>query len=119
MLHKTRRSTCSGERWARASAIRPWRNPTTTKGIGHSKLSTIPRTGKTLPDANNPTATTLASRASVVAALSVEALLGTEVAFAAPYQLARPHPGQIGVAAELRHLLRGSGLECPACVGVN
>ena len=40
----------------------------------------------------------------------VEALLGTDVAFAAAYQLARPHPGQIAVAAELRHLLRDSGL---------
>jgi histidine ammonia-lyase len=49
--------------------------------------------------------------ASVAAALSVEALLGTEVAYAAPYQLARPHPGQLAVAAELRHLLRDSGLQ--------
>jgi histidine ammonia-lyase len=49
--------------------------------------------------------------ASVAAAMSVEALLGTEVAFAAPYQLARPHPGQVAVAAELRHLLRGSGFQ--------
>ena len=53
----------------------------------------------------------LVRTASVAAAMSVEALLGTEVAFAAPYQLARPHPGQIEVAAELRHLLRGSGLQ--------
>jgi len=49
--------------------------------------------------------------ASVVAAMSVEALLGTDVAFAAAYQLARPHPGQIAVAAELRHLLRDSALQ--------
>jgi histidine ammonia-lyase len=53
----------------------------------------------------------LVRTASVVAAMSVEALLGTEVAFAAPYQLARPHPGQVAVAAELRHLLRDSGLQ--------
>ena len=53
----------------------------------------------------------LVRTASVAAAMSVEALLGTEVAFAAPYQLARPHPGQIAVAGELRHLLRGSGLQ--------
>jgi histidine ammonia-lyase len=53
----------------------------------------------------------LVRTASVAAALSVEALLGTDVAFAAPYQLARPHPGQVAVAAELRHLLRGSGLQ--------
>ncbi len=49
--------------------------------------------------------------ASVAAALSVEALLGTDVAFSAAYQLARPHPGQIAVAAELRHLLRGSTIQ--------
>jgi histidine ammonia-lyase len=53
----------------------------------------------------------LVRTASVVAAMSVEALLGTDVAFAAAYQLARPHPGQIAVAAELRHLLRESGLQ--------
>jgi histidine ammonia-lyase len=53
----------------------------------------------------------LVRTASVAAALSVEALLGTEVAYAAPYQLARPHPGQLAVAAELRHLLRDSGLQ--------
>jgi histidine ammonia-lyase len=53
----------------------------------------------------------LGRTASVAAALSVEALLGTEVAFSAAYQLARPHPGQIQVAAELRHLLRDSTLQ--------
>jgi histidine ammonia-lyase len=53
----------------------------------------------------------LVRTASVAAAMSVEALLGTEVAFAAPYQLARPHPGQIATAAELRWLLRGSALQ--------
>jgi histidine ammonia-lyase len=49
--------------------------------------------------------------ASVAGAMSVEALLGTDVAFAAAYQLARPHPGQVAVAAELRHLLRDSALQ--------
>jgi histidine ammonia-lyase len=49
--------------------------------------------------------------ASVAAAMSVEALLGTDVAFAAAYQLARPHPGQVAVAHELRHLLRDSTLQ--------
>jgi len=53
----------------------------------------------------------LTRTASVVAAMSVEALLGTDVAFAAAYQLARPHPGQVAVAAELRHLLRDSALQ--------
>jgi histidine ammonia-lyase len=53
----------------------------------------------------------LCRTASVAAAMSVEALLGTDVAFSAAYQLARPHPGQIAVAAELRHLLRDSGFQ--------
>src|SRR3954471_14207148 len=53
----------------------------------------------------------LGATASVAAALSVEALLGTDVAFSAAYQLARPHPGQVAVAAELRHLLRDSGFQ--------
>jgi histidine ammonia-lyase len=53
----------------------------------------------------------LVRTASVAAAMSVEALLGTDVAFAAAYQLARPHPGQVAVAAELRHLLRDSTIQ--------
>ncbi|TAJ99820.1 MAG: histidine ammonia-lyase [Chloroflexota bacterium] len=53
----------------------------------------------------------LVRTASTVAAMSVEALLGTDVAFSAAYQLARPHPGQVEVAGELRHLLRDSGLQ--------
>jgi hypothetical protein len=52
----------------------------------------------------------LARTASVAAAISCEALLGTDVAYAAAYQLARPHPGQIAVAQELRWLLRDSTL---------
>ena len=50
----------------------------------------------------------LVRTASVTAAMSVEALLGTDVAFSAAYQATRPHPGAMSVAAELRHLLRGS-----------
>jgi histidine ammonia-lyase len=49
--------------------------------------------------------------ASVAAAMSTEALLGTDVAFAAAYHEARPHPGQRRIAAELRHLLSGSELQ--------
>jgi histidine ammonia-lyase len=52
----------------------------------------------------------LARTASVAAAMSVEALLGTDVAFAEAYQLARPHPGQLEVARQLRWLLRDSTL---------
>ena len=53
----------------------------------------------------------LCGTASVVAAMSTEALMGTDVAFAEAYHAARPHPGQARVAAELRHLLRGSQLQ--------
>ena len=53
----------------------------------------------------------LARSASVIAAMSVEALLGTDVAFTAAYHAARPHRGQGRVAAELRHLLRDSELQ--------
>ncbi len=50
----------------------------------------------------------LLATASIVAAMSTEALMGTDVAFSAAYQEARPHPGQARVAAHLRHLLRDS-----------
>ncbi len=53
----------------------------------------------------------LMATASVAAAMSVEALLGTDVAFSAALQAARPHPGQVTVAAELRWLLRDSSLQ--------
>ncbi|MBI2764035.1 MAG: histidine ammonia-lyase [Chloroflexi bacterium] len=53
----------------------------------------------------------LVRTASTISAMTVEAMLGTDVAFSAAYQLARPHPGQIAVAAELRGLLRDSGLQ--------
>ncbi|MFO7533233.1 MAG: histidine ammonia-lyase [Candidatus Limnocylindrales bacterium] len=53
----------------------------------------------------------LARTASVAAAISVEALRGTEVAFSAAYQSTRPHPGQVRTAAELRWLLRDSSLQ--------
>ncbi len=53
----------------------------------------------------------LVAIASVAAAMSIEALLGTDVAFAAAYHSARPHPGQAAEAAAVRHLLRGSDLQ--------
>ena len=49
--------------------------------------------------------------ASVAAAMSVEAMLGTDVAFSAAYQSVRPHPGQVAVARELRWLLRDSSIQ--------
>jgi histidine ammonia-lyase len=53
----------------------------------------------------------LLGAASVAAAMSVEALLGTDVAFAEAYHAARPHAGQARIAAELRWLLRDSQLQ--------
>lgn len=53
----------------------------------------------------------VARTASVAAAISVEALRGTDVAFSAAYQSTRPHPGQVQTAAELRWLLRDSSLQ--------
>src|SRR5215469_1877149 len=48
--------------------------------------------------------------ADITAAMSVEALLGTDAAFAADLQALRPHPGQAASAANLRALLAGSAI---------
>ena len=48
--------------------------------------------------------------ADVTAAMSVEALLGTDRVFAAELLELRPHPGQAASAANLRGLLEGSGI---------
>jgi histidine ammonia-lyase len=48
--------------------------------------------------------------ADISAAMSVEALLGTDAAFAADLQALRPHPGQAASAANLRALLAGSAV---------
>ncbi|WP_449386023.1 histidine ammonia-lyase [Cellulomonas soli] len=48
--------------------------------------------------------------ADVAAAMSVEALLGTDAVFAADLQALRPHPGQAASAANLVNLLHGSGI---------
>jgi histidine ammonia-lyase len=52
----------------------------------------------------------LLTTADVAAAMSVEALLGTDAVFAADLQGLRPHPGQADSAANLRALLAGSGV---------
>ena len=52
----------------------------------------------------------LAKAADVAAAMSVEALLGTDVAFDERLQRLRPHPGQAASASNLRRLLAGSGV---------
>lgn len=48
--------------------------------------------------------------ADVAAAMSVEALLGTDAVFAADLIRLRPHPGQAASAANLRALLAGSAI---------
>src|SRR5690349_9829125 len=50
----------------------------------------------------------LVKHADLAAAMSVEALLGTDRVFAADLQELRPHPGQAAAAANLRALLAGS-----------
>jgi histidine ammonia-lyase len=52
----------------------------------------------------------LLATADVTAAMSVEALLGTDAAFAADLQALRPHPGQVASAANLRALLAASAI---------
>src|SRR4051795_12047492 len=52
----------------------------------------------------------LLTTADVAAAMSVEALLGTDAVFAADLAALRPHPGQAASAANLRGLLSGSGI---------
>ena len=52
--------------------------------------------------------TRLVRVADVAAAMSVEALLGTDRVFASDLQALRPHPGQAVSAANLRRLLAGS-----------
>jgi histidine ammonia-lyase len=60
--------------------------------------------------------------ADVACALSVEALLGSESAFAADLMALRPHPGQAASAANLRALLAGSPVvashQGPGCTRV-
>jgi histidine ammonia-lyase len=54
------------------------------------------------------TAENLAATADVLSAMSLDALHGTDVAFDERIHLARPHAGQMLVAANLRRLLSGS-----------
>jgi histidine ammonia-lyase len=54
--------------------------------------------------------TSLARAADVAAAMSVEALLGTDRVFAADLQALRPHPGQAASARNIIRLLEGSAI---------
>ncbi len=53
-------------------------------------------------------AETLVDSADVIASLSLDALQGTVVAFDERIHKARPHPGQVSTAANLRKMLEGS-----------
>jgi histidine ammonia-lyase len=55
-------------------------------------------------------AETLIDSADVVASLTLDALQGTVVAFDDRIQKARPHPGQVTTAANLRRLMEGSAI---------
>jgi histidine ammonia-lyase len=52
----------------------------------------------------------LLKTADLAAAMSLEALLGTDTPFDPRIHAARPHPGQAVVAANVRRLLAGSGI---------
>jgi histidine ammonia-lyase len=52
----------------------------------------------------------LLAAADVAAAMSVEALLGTDQAFLPELAALRPHPGQAASAANMRRVLAGSGV---------
>ncbi|MBI2919646.1 MAG: histidine ammonia-lyase [Planctomycetes bacterium] len=52
----------------------------------------------------------LASTADVAAAMSLEGLKGTKVAFDARIQAVRPHPGQAACARNVMRLMKGSGI---------
>ena len=64
----------------------------------------------------------LLTTADVAAAMSVEALLGTDAVFADDLQRLRPHPGQAVSAANIRAVLHGSGImashKTPECTRV-
>ncbi|NEE02891.1 histidine ammonia-lyase [Phytoactinopolyspora halotolerans] len=64
----------------------------------------------------------LLTAADIAAAMSVEALLGTDAAFAEDLIAMRPHPGQADSAANLRALLHGSAImeshRTPECTRV-
>ena len=54
------------------------------------------------------TAETLMDSADVIGSLTLDALQGTDVAFDERIQRARPHPGQLKTAENLRRMLEGS-----------
>jgi histidine ammonia-lyase len=61
--------------------------------------------------------TMLVKVADITAAMSVEALLGTDAVYAADLQALRPHPGQAASARNMTRLLAGSGIVESHAVG--
>ena len=87
---------------------------------GLAPLTLRPKEGLTLINGTEPMQALLAlavadaelltKAADIACALSVEALLGTDRAYAGRVQVIRPHPGQLDAAGNLRRLLAGSPL---------
>ena len=61
--------------------------------------------------------TALVKVADISAAMSVEALLGTDAVYAADLQALRPHPGQADSARNITRMLAGSGVVASHSVG--
>ncbi len=61
--------------------------------------------------------TALVKVADISAAMSVEALLGTDAVYAAELQALRPHPGQAASARNMKRLLAGSEIVASHAVG--
>ncbi len=98
------------------------------KQAGIEPLKLEPKEGLSLVNGTQPStamgllalleAETLVETADVAAALSLDALRGTPVAFDPRIHEARPYPGQLRTAKNLLRLLQGSGirkshLDCP------
>ena len=106
-----------GARRRREAAGRPprrWPRPASSRSCWPrrraSRWSTAPTACSACWCWPSPTCAGCSTTADVAAAMSVEALLGTDAVFAADLQALRPHPGQADSAANLRALLAGSGV---------
>ena len=75
-----------------------------------SRSSTARSSSRAVRRSRSPTRWRLCATADVVGALTLEALLGTDVAFDPRIHAARPHPGQARLGRNLRRLLAGSAI---------
>ena len=93
-----RRRRSRGRAWRRSRSRRRkgWRSSTARRACSRSGSSPPARAER------------LARTADVVAAMTIEAALGTDAPFDERLQRLRPHPGQNASASNLRRLLAGS-----------